>query len=1368
MQGAFRSSEVAVTEKACRDRIDRGGCTCTFRRDYNHPNQNISLQVYRDGSSPTRTSYVNFETPGAAKYALKRITEMHKKRELPNIFVYSKFTCKAKSDTQRQGNSSDSDCDSDEDAADTFVEHIIESIKQSSYGYVYLAQIGTMAKKYPSWSQAVENAGGVKGFCLDHEDKLQFVADGGCGYVRQVSACTLEIGAKVEVKPGLRPSNGWGMVFPWSIGMLREKNGAYVTVDFHEQEGWKGLASELQASSGVDASKADIDREDPLFDQYGFVRNLSQDKAPSFNRRFKCTGQNELQIGFVHAAESLTPERPYFEVRLEALTASGAVVAIGLSGPKYFAGKHAGWKHELPSMGMHSDDGKLFFPGCDVEGLPVCEASEDGDVLGCGVIFNTSKAPEAVCFTRNGVHVARVPVLNDEKHMIYPIVTCKFSCVFETELQAQMPSVQEACSWQEAEREGKSQTYSSLASAFASKAAGIITIHDVGVHVLRQNAEIRTSTTIRGLVSATGAKPTVAKYDGHILSIFADSTVTDICLKSFGGNSDLRVGEGGTASVMLYEGKLLIESCILSCEKGTCVATDDSTSHYLDIRHCSIGPAGRHGCVICSSASMEHVTLNQIAQIALAMNPHSSAVFKFCKVANCQIGAKNIQWKDAAYKDCVISDCQYAGFEAVFVKNIKRSELKTSFSGCRIEGCGVALSGSGSNISISFDKSNTIAKCTRTNKCMDGAIIHIDEECTRNNERSCDLVATFPAVVRRDSKDPGQADASLPSSDTHNFVRFCRLMLGLTPRVLSSLFKTRFKATIESGEDWSASHAVTILDQIDDYGKRRLGKAALDKIVEGNCEEWDITLLASLLLIKPGYMADVRQAKEAIDSIRQVRNSMMHSNLLAKQSMPGDEYESCWKTITRALEALIDCLPQSDRESCHTQIKNIATEVCQLSEVEAVTDAFRQEMREIAETAREKAEEALKATEKAATKSEVERIVIARFESLLNARGKLDLSKLPDGLRDVELNNGKKYRLLSEVGRGGMGTVFRAVPHDDIEQQVAFKVCETTSPDRAEREVTILEKLAKLRHGNIVRFLDSSTHESHVVIIMELIKGESVEDWLTKRYAPKVGEVKPVTWQESQGLMTQLASGMAAIHDMSIAHRDLKPQNLMIDEATGKLIIVDFGLSKQHNANSTMTMGHGQLGTMLYMSPEQLECNVRDISCQADVWAMGIIWHELLTYFTPFEPAASSTTENDEASSSGSSARSRSLTKKQESMMITRIFAASPRNLPLLAQISVPEQIVRIIGRCLEPEKRKRYERAGDMLEHMKDVFEEIDNKLKLEKAGQSVGQSGAAGALEKPFKDWSVEEVAGLLRDVCKCVDTPCFCMSCVSVVSC
>jgi serine/threonine protein kinase len=611
--------------------------------------------------------------------------------------------------------------------------------------------------------------------------------------------------------------------------------------------------------------------------------------------------------------------------------------------------------------------------------------------------------------------------------------------------------------------------------------------------------------------------------------------------------------------------------------------------------------------------------------------------------------------------------------------------------------------------------------------------------------KQCLVTDLQRAAGGSDSGEPSSMDSDT-SSNRNNFARFCQLLLELTPTIMSSLFKSCFTAS-EGGRDWSASCGLSLLDKMDDYNKRRLGKQALDKIVAGNCNDWDITLLSSLLLVKPGYMADNKLAKDGIESIRGARNDFLHSSQLAKQSMSGYEFETNWKKVSSALEALIDCLPYNEKEGYRAQITSIATEACQLSKVEAMTEAFRQEMREIAQGAFYKAEEALKATEKAATQSQVERIVNARLESLLNLRGQVGLSELPEGLRDVELNNGKKYRLLSELGRGGMGTVFRAVQHDDRDQQVAFKICETTSPERAEREVRILQKLAELRHNNIVRFLDSSMHSIHVVIIMELINGESLDRWLTKRYAPGEGEAKPVKWEESKTLMMQLASGMAAIHKFNVAHRDLKPSNLMIDEATGKLVIVDFGLSKQHNTNSTMTTGHAQLGTLLYMSPEQIESNVQEISCQADVWAMGVIWHEILTYYTPFEPAAEFC--SGENSSAGYALRSRCLNKKQELAMVAKICEIGPRRLTLPEPLGLPESIIKIICKCLESEKSQRYEHAGSLLEHMKAVFQEIENSSK-ERAAEIQEIDEAWVVPDKPVKDWTVEEVYMLLRNVC------------------
>jgi hypothetical protein len=115
----------------------------------------------------------------------------------------------------------------------------------------------------------VDHFGGVKNLCLEYEEKLELVdRDGkGGGYVREIVPCRIALETKVEVKPGIKPSRGWGCVFPWSIGILRTKNGKYVTVDFPEHSGWQSLGSEIMVSSEVDASKSGYGCEDPTMFQ---------------------------------------------------------------------------------------------------------------------------------------------------------------------------------------------------------------------------------------------------------------------------------------------------------------------------------------------------------------------------------------------------------------------------------------------------------------------------------------------------------------------------------------------------------------------------------------------------------------------------------------------------------------------------------------------------------------------------------------------------------------------------------------------------------------------------------------------------------------------------------------------------------------------------------------------------------------------------------------------------------------------------------------------------------------------------------------------------------------------------------------------
>ena len=548
----------------------------------------------------------------------------------------------------------------------------------------------------------------------------------------------------------------------------------------------------------------------------------------------------------------------------------------------------------------------------------------------------------------------------------------------------------------------------------------------------------------------------------------------------------------------------------------------------------------------------------------------------------------------------------------------------------------------------------------------------------------------------------------------------------------------------EEGSPWEASCGPAFLSSKfpDAFSQRKLGKHLIDSIREGKCSQWDITLLSSLLVIKPGYLQGNAKAKEAVEALRGERNNLAHSaDLLARQSLTEEEFESKWGVVAAALKALIDLLSGHQAE-LRSKIDQIAQEEMGKSALEPLFERVQEDMRriqDVAEDARDRADEAIKMAGNAARMSQVKAELDARLESLLNKQGHVDPDLLP---RDVTLSNGKRYRLMKQVGKGGMGTVFEAklVDKDAEDGKLALKICASDPSGRAVREADILKRLSVLDHDNIVKFLDSALDGSHLVIIMELIKGKSLEDWLEDRYR----DGGPgVTFADTQPIVRQLVQGMSAIHSQEIAHRDLKPGNLVFDEVTGMLVIVDFGLSKQHNTNSTVTGANSQVGTLLYMSPEQLRGDVKEISFATDVWAIGIVWHEMLTNFTPFEPAAATAHTN-----SSSSSKRRTFSKVEEVTMLNQVLGAGPRKFPMLEDRKVPPPVTGIIAKCLSAEKSDRYKDAQDLFSHIDEVFEELEDEVcKDPEKGPSAEAQGAAGA--KPFKSWSVSEVCEFVRSI-------------------
>jgi serine/threonine protein kinase len=200
------------------------------------------------------------------------------------------------------------------------------------------------------------------------------------------------------------------------------------------------------------------------------------------------------------------------------------------------------------------------------------------------------------------------------------------------------------------------------------------------------------------------------------------------------------------------------------------------------------------------------------------------------------------------------------------------------------------------------------------------------------------------------------------------------------------------------------------------------------------------------------------------------------------------------------------------------------------------------------------------------------------------------------------------YRLVEEVGRGGMATVCRAIDtRSNIE--VAIKVLSPTiSGDnrfvrRFKREGSLL---AGLKHPNIVPILGYGDSKGMAYMVMPFIKGDSLQDRL---------EHGKISKKERERWIQQIADALMFAHQRGIIHRDVKPSNVMIDKS-GNALLSDFGLAREVEGSNTLT-GSMLLGTPAYMAPEQGRGDLVD--ARSDQYSFGVILYQLLTGKLPFE-----------------------------------------------------------------------------------------------------------------------------------------------------
>jgi CheY-like chemotaxis protein len=207
-----------------------------------------------------------------------------------------------------------------------------------------------------------------------------------------------------------------------------------------------------------------------------------------------------------------------------------------------------------------------------------------------------------------------------------------------------------------------------------------------------------------------------------------------------------------------------------------------------------------------------------------------------------------------------------------------------------------------------------------------------------------------------------------------------------------------------------------------------------------------------------------------------------------------------------------------------------------------------------------------------------------------------------------------RYQIVRVIGRGGMGMVYKARDRE-LAEDVAIKMLRGNAmgddPTAVERFKTEIRLARRISHRNVVRTHDLGESGGAYYVTMEYVEGITVRDLIDMRGHLSV--------PSTLGIAQQLAVSLQVAHEQGVIHRDIKPQNMLLD-ADGVLKVMDFGIARLTQSGSTLTQAGMVIGTPAYMSPEQLLAE--EVDARSDLYAVGVVLYECLTGVLPFEAAS--------------------------------------------------------------------------------------------------------------------------------------------------